>query len=142
MGAPKYLLLRTLHCVFTNIDMKGGDPHECWIWKGRMNPNPVFQFRNQTLQVRRVVYSLKKGMHVDDVPKLSTTCGNPRCVNPNHSIPFASIAGIIASQHVSHAEAAKQADFLPKTKRGKQRVLTKMSVRGTYKKKKGAEPCI
>src|SRR5689334_10140512 len=131
MGARWDLATRTFHWVFRRIDMHGGDKDKCWEWVGAMAPNPTVKFNNKVYQVRRLVYSLKQGMHCDDVPKLATTCGTARCVNPHHCIPFASIAGLLGrSKGKTVAELSKQADMLPKTKRGKKRDLTKRSPRG------------
>lgn len=136
---------RTFHWIFRRIDMHGGDKDKCWEWQGTMAPNPTVVFNKKVYQVRRLVYSLKQGIHCDDVPQLATTCGTRRCVNPFHAVPFASIAGILATNHgISQAEAAKKADLLPKTKRGKSRHLTKRAPLGTFskKRKEGGKECI
>lgn len=129
------------HEIFKLIDMKHGDKDECWEWPGRMSPNPVTRLFGREVQVRRLVYSLKHGMHIDDVPTLSFKCGNPRCVNSHHAVPFAAIAGVIGSikktkENLTHAEAASRANMLKYTKRNKNRKLTKRSEDGTFSKKR------
>lgn len=129
------------HEIFKLIDMRGGDKDQCWIWPGRMSPNPVTRLFSREVQVRRLVYSLKNGVHIDDVPTLSYKCGNPRCVNPYHAVPFAAIAGVIGTirvtkEHVTHAEAGSRVNMLKYTKRNKNRKLTKRSEDGTFAKRR------
>lgn len=131
MGRHKQF--RPLHEAFKRIDMKHGDKNQCWEWQGAMAPNPIGHFLNKRVQIRRLVYSLKHGLHYDEVPFLTFTCGNQRCVNPYHAVPFAAIAGLIArNPGYSHAQAASEVAALPLTKRGKKRHLTKRSKPGTY----------
>jgi hypothetical protein len=82
-------LVRPPHEVFKKIDMKGGDPHQCWPWQGTLGwrNNPIHYVFCKRVNARRLVYSLKNGMHYDAVPRLVMLCRNPICCNPNHMAP-------------------------------------------------------
>jgi hypothetical protein len=107
MANRKDYLIRPLHAVFTFVDMHGGSKTQCWEWLGSMSPKPLFYWNNKRLQANRVIYSLKHGIHYNDVPKLVMTCGNDRCVNHNHAIPFKSIARRIGAGGINYQDALK-----------------------------------
>lgn len=107
MANRKDYLIRPLHAVFTFCDMRGGSRVECWEWKGTMSPNPLFYWNNRRLQARKLIFSLKHGIHYNDVPKTVTTCGNDRCVSPYHVVLFHSIAHKIGAGGISYAQAAR-----------------------------------
>lgn len=57
----------------------------CWLWQGGMNGvrnQPVIRFRGSLIIIRRAFYEELHG----DIKSAYTrvTCGNPRCVNPEH----------------------------------------------------------
>jgi hypothetical protein len=79
--------VRPLHDVFKMIDMRGGDVNQCWPWQGAMSPHPIFCWNAKRLQARRVVWALRNAIHPDNAPRITTTCGNERCLNPAHLIP-------------------------------------------------------
>lgn len=79
--------VRPMHEVFKMINMHGGDTSVCWEWQGTMSPRPVFCWNGKRLQARRVVFSLRNGVHYDDAPRVTSTCGNDDCCNPGHLIP-------------------------------------------------------
>lgn len=87
MAARRDYRTRTPHAVFSMIDMRGGNKNECWPWLGTCAPNPVFFYNRKRWQARRMIYSLRKGIHYNDVPrgpKIIMTCGNTWCCNPFH----------------------------------------------------------
>lgn len=62
---------------------------ECWIWIGHINnagyPIVYSSIRRRMTQVKNLMWALTK--NGEDRPKmLSTSCGNKRCVNPEHII--------------------------------------------------------
>lgn len=78
--------LRPLHDVFKKINMHRGDKTVCWEWQGSMSPYPLFFWGGRRVQARRVVYGLRNGIHPDNCPRISTSCGNDYCLNPDHLV--------------------------------------------------------
>lgn len=56
---------------------------DCWLWQGGCNNNGHPKYRNKSL--RRSVYIAAKG-EVKGGRVISTTCGETRCVNPDHLV--------------------------------------------------------
>ncbi len=55
---------------------------KCWIWKKCGNNDiPRFWFNGQTIPTSRAVYQI---VHNKKPNKCYHTCGNYKCVNPNH----------------------------------------------------------
>ena len=74
----------TINWLRTRVVIEG----DCWVWTGCMNGStkavPVARIAGRSVTVRRVAAHL--GGHQQKARRFSVTCGNPRCVNPNHVI--------------------------------------------------------
>lgn len=61
---------------------------DCWVWTGCMNGStkavPVARIAGRSVTVRRVAAHL--GGHDEKARRFTVTCGNPRCVKPEHVI--------------------------------------------------------
>jgi hypothetical protein len=55
---------------------------DCLIWQGPTNASSHPVFGGHT--VRRLVWSAHHGQTLDARRLVSVTCGNPKCVNPEH----------------------------------------------------------
>src|SRR6478735_2557131 len=99
--ATKSKHVKPLHDVFKSIDMCGGDKTKCWEWQKLCSPNPIYCWNGKRLQAHRVVFGLKHGIHYDKVPKLSWTCGNTKCCNPNHLVECYSLEHMLARRYLT-----------------------------------------
>lgn len=71
--------------VRANVEMIGG----CLVWKGAMSNNtPVIARKKEDGTYRnlsvRFLFGRKKFPGITERTRLKTSCGNPRCVNPEH----------------------------------------------------------
>lgn len=66
--------------LFASIDKKDG----CWIWTGSLTGRslPQLKFKEKSIYPRSVIYKLQKNENPPEVT--ITTCGNSKCVNPDH----------------------------------------------------------
>lgn len=56
---------------------------ECWVWTAAMSHgNPVMSVKGRSRQARRFIYS--QHHELGNSEKLFDTCGDKRCVNPDH----------------------------------------------------------
>lgn len=70
-----------------NEHLEGEEPDQCLEWPGgTANGYPKMNYRNfKWIQVRRLVYGWVKGLAGPWTGGyLTTTCGNPNCINPRH----------------------------------------------------------
>ena len=82
--------LESLHAMSEEI----GD---CWEW-GRYYANgvPYVYQGGKMMSVRKLVSELSGGKHKAKNLQFGTTCGNPKCVNPEH------VVGRTVEQHMRH----------------------------------------
>ena len=60
---------------------------ECWIWQGYFhNGNPQVYHKDRVMSVRRVIHEILKGELPARHISVSTNCGEPGCVNPDHYV--------------------------------------------------------
>ena len=60
---------------------------ECWIWQGYFhNGNPQVYYKDRVMSVRRVIHDILKGELPAKNISVSTKCGEPGCVNPDHYV--------------------------------------------------------
>lgn len=72
--------------VFKYIDMAGGDPTACWLWKGALNKKdgrPYFRLDGKSVPAYRIVYELVTGEKCGNLYILHQ-CDTPNCCNPRH----------------------------------------------------------
>jgi hypothetical protein len=62
--------------------VKKGNPDECWIWQGRLNPAGYGMVLGYT-RAHRVAYELHYG-EFDYKLEILHKCDNPSCCNPAH----------------------------------------------------------
>jgi len=78
MGRPK--VIHTLETILARTDEVGN----CMEWQGIMhNGTPQIRIDRKLLSVRRVIREMQGKPAADDV-FLATSCGNPKCVHPDH----------------------------------------------------------
>lgn len=80
--------------MFTKIDGFGSDG--CWVWNGNINNvgRPVFTIDDKsgekrkvvTIQVQTYMYEMFTGKE-KNCRVMDISCGNLRCVNPDHLVP-------------------------------------------------------
>lgn len=60
----------------------------CWIWTGGLGQygQPSMQVDYRTRSVRRLVWELTHGAQPDPKLVMSTTCGESKCVRPDHLV--------------------------------------------------------
>jgi len=60
---------------------------DCIDWPGRMHTGrPVTRHAGKRIAVRAIVWAKEHGYIPNG--KLTTTCGNKRCINPAHLQPY------------------------------------------------------
>jgi hypothetical protein len=60
----------------------------CWNWLGAIGGTgtPIVNWEGKVAQPgRAIAYTLKTGVELEPGQVVKATCGNPRCVNPEHS---------------------------------------------------------
>lgn len=80
-----------LDAFLSRID-RSENPDGCWIWKGPVNTSgrPRFHSRALTCPAAHIMWSITR--HSDPhMMKISSSCGNPRCIAPHHLKPYANI---------------------------------------------------
>ena len=78
MGRPK--VIQTLETILARTDEVG----ECLEWQGIMhNGTPQIRIDRKLLSVRRAIRELQ-GKPASSSVFLATSCGNPKCVHPDH----------------------------------------------------------
>lgn len=57
----------------------------CWIWNGtrQRGKPPTTTWKTKTMTVRKCMYLIVNGI-VYEPKSVHTTCGNLRCINPDH----------------------------------------------------------
>lgn len=61
---------------------------ECWEWTGAMSngATPVFRPPGKKTLAVRIAIAQRKGLTVTSKTPATTTCSNPKCVNPEHVV--------------------------------------------------------
>jgi hypothetical protein len=78
MGRPK--VLHTLETILARTDEVG----DCMEWQGIMhNGTPQIRIDRKLRTVRRVIREMQ-GKPASPMMFLATSCGNPKCVHPDH----------------------------------------------------------
>jgi len=68
--------------IIKNRTIEIGD---CWEWQGAMQScgtTPMIRYKQQTISVRRLILQVQG--HALESKVATCTCGNHRCVNPDH----------------------------------------------------------
>jgi hypothetical protein len=81
-GAAEYV---RIHLVPAMPPKTAGVATGCWVWVGPMTTDgrPYGVWKNETLNVRRLLYELKEGP-LDARQHLTPLCQLGRCCNPDH----------------------------------------------------------
>ena len=73
--------------VFERIDMRGGDPEQCWPWVGPLHKGrPYFTVNGKKVLAYRLTYEMFKGEPLGEY-LARHKCDNPVCCNPHHIEP-------------------------------------------------------
>lgn len=66
---------------------------DCWTWTNRFHPNGMpmlpssLSFRYHTMRANQAAYEKRHGK-LDVTLRVKPTCGNPKCINPDHMMVF------------------------------------------------------
>lgn len=110
--------------VLQKILEKTEQQGDCLIWTGRIQSGvPFLSIRVQGqkplhLTIRRYFYEQNTGEKLHRQAKLSMSCGNPLCVNPDHIVRGAGIGtnnGNQKNEVLKQYEALRQRTITPKT---------------------------
>lgn len=71
---------RTVEAAIGCVDVDNCIP---WLFATNRTGQPIALIDGSCVSVRRYVYSKSRGLPADDLD-VTTTCGDRRCVNPNH----------------------------------------------------------
>lgn len=81
-GRRRYNRVRSLQDVRAVCALEG----DCWLWQGHVTSGgiPYGYMDGQRAPLRRIVWLLQGGAPHAEGRIYTTTCGEPRCVNPAH----------------------------------------------------------
>jgi hypothetical protein len=81
---------RSRYALFEKIDMAGGDPDKCWLFKGATGGSdgrPYARLNGKLVLVYREIYQLFYGVELKPNEQLLHECDTPACCNPKHLHP-------------------------------------------------------
>lgn len=108
-----------IHKLLDKTEQQG----DCLIWKGRLQGGVPFRTircgkgKTVHITVRRFFYERRTGETLHRQAKLSMSCGNPLCVNPDHIVLGSGIGtgtGKRQSEVLRAYEDLRQATIMPK----------------------------
>lgn len=106
LGLKRERVGETLESIKAACDIDG----DCWMWRGAMKDGaPMIWWKKRQAFVRRVTYELARDDELTAAFVIRNTCGEVRCVNPEHSSRHPRLKLLRENGRMEHSQATKLA---------------------------------